>query len=199
MMTILFDRSMINLIVPGTIVFILTFMCLFNNKFNTSFEDSELGRSIASNDFRLSSSVYLTSSIPLVIDTVLDSFNPFPSVKAKWLWFGRLVLSFTCLFAGLQFQFISTPIGCLVNCSLTNPALKFSLTLYGLRSIVTGSLMFCLSALNPKVFPLKLTSSVTVVVSLTMLIRFLTTGSHGMYCMRLYICMYVSIFVCMCV
>ena len=138
--TILFQSPIINLILPISVTLILGLICCFDRVPQEVFKTSELGRSIASNEFKISSAVYFTSSIPLIIDTLSDNFYTFSSLKAKWLWFGRLVLSLTCLFTGLQFQFIQYSTENAYGYS-KDPALAFSLTLYGLRSIVIGALV----------------------------------------------------------
>ena len=88
------------------------------------------------------------------------------------------MIACTCFLVGIQFQYIQGGSEGIIN---DNAAMVFSLAIYGLRSVVTGALMYSLSVLNPTIYSIRLTSSVTFVVSLTMLIRFFTTGSQGMY------------------
>ena len=76
MKNVLSSYSIINLLIPISVVLILSAYTyhLNDNIPKDVFKTSQLGRSMQSIDFKISTAVYLTSTLALILDTLLDRY-----------------------------------------------------------------------------------------------------------------------------
>lgn len=159
-----------NLIVGFICINVFIFIALFvkgNSNYlqNTPFEDSLL-----STEYKVSSSVFLASSVPMVLDLTMDLV--FDKIKQKSLNYcvGRLSIAIITILAGVQFVLQAFSIHRFQAYQDVSASFWFSLTLFG--AIVLYALLFSLCEAKPDICTVRQSTCIAFISSFTGFFRF---------------------------
>jgi hypothetical protein len=150
--------------------------------------DCALRQSIETVDFKISSVVLMFSSLPMIVDLVMDLNTKFMSSNECYHFLGRLISTVTMCITAEQ---LSTR-----NILSSNNFSSILLSIFTFRMSIGSSLMFCLCVAKPTVFTPVYTTTVTTLLCITSFIRFQALGTDGTlhmvgnifaYCKLLYI------------
>ena len=174
--------SFLNLIDKGyfNIIFVALSMLIILIPRLCGYHDSLLNKSpanvaIASPEAQLSYGILLVSTLPSLIDTILDYQYYFNEAKWKKYIFGRVPIVVTgFLFSVQLFTINNTPSIFGVTSSTVG---SYLFTLCSFRLIFTGSAMLILTSMKPTVFTGKLTSLFTLFICFYVVIRTFLSGS----------------------
>ena len=139
-----------------------------------SLQKSPVCTSILSSEAQFSYGVLMMSTIPLVLDTLLD-YNQIFDTQWKSYIFGRVPIVLTTFLIAVQYSVITTTPS--IFGLTTNRAETYQLCVYSFKIVVTSALMYILSNVKPSVLTGWTTSLFSFTVCITSVVRVYTPGS----------------------
>ena len=174
----LIDKGYFNIIFVAISIFVILVprWCDYNDEILNKSPASE---TILSVEARISYAVLLVSTLPSLIDTILDYPNFF--VEAKWrkYIFGRVPIVVTGFLVSTQyFVVIDTPSIFALTSSRTA---SYLFALSSFRLVFTGSAMFILTSMKPILFTGRMTSLFTLFICFFVVMRTYLPGSSASF------------------
>ena len=167
-----------NLIIVGLSLLIITIPILSGYQFNFR-DEAQLTKAIVSHQAETSNIFFLCSTIPFMLDTVLDYYKLFDQSRRKRYVFGKIPIAIVGLLVGVQFIVISDTSSIF---GITNSvAVSYIYTISCFRIVFTGSMMFVLTCASPAIFSGRMTSLFTLIVSTFIAMKMYTPGSNAAF------------------
>ena len=175
---ILEGKGYLNLIVIGIslLAIFIPLLCGYNSK---NFELSSIDSAIMSSQAQTSYAVLLVSTIPSVIDTVLDYANIFHALKWQKYILGRVPIALAGFLVSVQFFVISDTPSIFNLTSIRAASYLFSLSC--LKIVFTGSMMIILTSIKPSVFSGRITFLFTLLACTVITMRTYTPGTSASF------------------
>ena len=176
-----------NIIASCLGLFLVLLPTLFKYNFE-SLRSAPISKSILSIEAQFSYGILLVSTVPFVMDTLLDYKQLYAASKWRLYIFGRVPMVLCSMLIGIQYCMITTTpsIFGLTN----NRAETFLLCNNCFRIVGAGSMMYTLTTVKPEIFTIKLTVLYTLTPCIVSLLRILAQGSSKQFysCCMILLC-----------
>ena len=153
-----------------------------------SLQSAPISISIISIEAQFSYGIFLVSTVPFVMDTLLDYKQLYDASKWRLYIFGRVPMVLCSMLIGIQYCTLTTnpSIFGLTN----NRAETFLLCNNCFRIVGAGSMMYTLTTVKPEIFTTRLTVLYTLTPCIVSLLRILAQGSskHFYSCCMMLLC-----------
>ena len=167
-------KGHMNIIIMAITLFVLLLPVICGRSFE-ELDEAPIAKAIILPQAQMSYGILMVSTVPLMIDTLLDYELIYDRVKWKTYLFGRLPLALTGFLVSVQvFVLSNTP--SIFNITESRAGTYF-VCFTCLKVVLLSSNMFILTSTKPSVFSGLLSSLFTLLVCLVIIVRFNTPDS----------------------